>query len=99
MLKKHSFMEAAMRYTQTIQSLANAAGHPEKFNLTITLAFLGLIAERMADKSFGDYAQFIAHNADLLNKDILSRWYSIEELNCQKAREIFVLPALASSAA
>ncbi|MEM7254283.1 MAG: hypothetical protein AAF493_22930, partial [Pseudomonadota bacterium] len=71
---------------------ATKAGAPEKFHVTITLAFLSVIAERMAERSWTDFETFIAENEDLMRRDFLRAWYSDERLNTQRARELFVLP-------
>ena len=47
LLQKYDFIEATAKYAKTIRSMATAAGAPEKFNVTITVAFMGLIAEKM----------------------------------------------------
>ena len=46
MMHRYDFMELSGKYAMAIRAIATRAGAPEKFNLTITLAFLSLIAER-----------------------------------------------------
>ena len=65
---------------------------PRKFNATITLAFMSLIAERMATTQYVDYDDFITSNPDLLSKDVLEQWYSPERLSSILARSIFLMP-------
>ena len=38
LLQRHNFSDAARTYTRAITAMAQAAGHPEKFHMTITLA-------------------------------------------------------------
>lgn len=92
MLRTYDFIKAAARYSDSIKALAIQAGQPKKFNATITLAFLSLIAERMEAAGDLDYEDFIAGNPDLLSKDVLSRWYSPQRLRSDLARSVFLLP-------
>ena len=91
-LAQHDFMAAARAYSGGLKTLACKAGRPEAYHETITLAFLSLIAERMADRGFDDFDSFAAANPDLLEKSALSRWYAPERLNSDRARKLFVLP-------
>ena len=47
MLRNYEFLDASVRYSKCINTIATLAGAAQKFNTTITLAFLSLIAERM----------------------------------------------------
>ena len=93
LLNKYDFIDAASIYAKGIRILATNAGVPQKFNLTITYAFMSLIAERMAPCSHGDFAGFIAQNPDVMSKNALAKWYAPEQLNTETARRIFLLPA------
>ncbi len=92
MLRKYSFLEATWRYVETIRALADRAGAPDHFHVTITLAFLSLIAERMTRAEYTDYQHFILENEDLDSTDVLSRVYSSQRLQSDLARRIFLLP-------
>ncbi len=92
MLGAYEFLEACNKYASSISALAERAGAPKKFNATITLAFLSLIAERMASGEYKNYEEFIAQNQDLRSKNVLERWYSPERLNCDTARAVFLMP-------
>ncbi len=56
------------------------------------------LAERRDAAGEADWSAFIAANSDLLERDILGRWYSPERLTSPLARRQFVLPDRASSA-
>ena len=58
MLAKYEFMDACARYARTIKAMAESVGVPQKFNATITLAFLSLIAERRSQASQQDFDTF-----------------------------------------
>lgn len=99
MLELYDFVEACSRYASTIKAMAEACGAPEKFNATITFAFMSLIAERKSLKTTSDLQAFLDENPGLLEKDVLSQWYSVERLTSERAREQFLLPDLVSGQA
>jgi len=92
LLRRHDFLESAHRYTQALRRICAQAGHPQAFSLTITLAFLALIAERMAGEEEPDFAGFATRNAELLDQGLLKRWYRPERLSSALARDTFLLP-------
>lgn len=92
MLRRHDFAETALHFSQALRRMAANAGHPEAFNLTITLAFLALIGERRAADDTQDFEAFAARNPDLLDKGVLRRWYPAQRLTCALARRTFLLP-------
>ncbi len=92
LLKAHSFVDATLRCANTIAAMAERAGVPEKLNTTITIAFMGLIAERMEQTPHLDFEAFAALNPDLFDKAVLARWYSHERLHSPAARAAFLLP-------
>ncbi len=78
-----------------IRGLARKGGDTSKFNATITQAFLSLIAERMSTTPHRDAEDFLERNPDLLQRDLLSPWYSRQRLGSPLARRIALLPDLA----
>lgn len=94
LLHKYDFIEATAKYAETIKSMATAAGAPEKFNVTITVAFMSLIAEKMtATSGEPDFDSFYSANPDL-SGNALAPWYSANRLSCKQSRTIFLLPDL-----
>jgi hypothetical protein len=91
-LRRHDFLESVRRYSGALRVIAERAGQPQAFSLTITLAFLALIAERMAAREEHDFAGFVARNPDLMDKGLLGRWYASERLTSPLARGTFLLP-------
>ncbi len=91
MLTRYDFLEAASRYARCINTLASAAGAADKFNITVTLAFLSLIAERMHTGGHVDYDEFLAKNPDVLNSPVLRQWYASERLSSELANESAIL--------
>ena len=62
------------------------------FLLPLYTAFMSLIAERKGQSGPDGLASFLALNPDLLDKDVLKRWYSEERLTSATARGQFLLP-------
>lgn len=92
MLRQRDFLDAAAIYSNCIRTMANKVGADGLFNVTITLAFLSIIAERMTVRKYEDYIDFISENPDLLSKSVLKRWYSDQRLLSDRARRTFLLP-------
>jgi len=92
-LARHEFTEAALHYAAALRRMTATAGRPEAFNLTVTLAFLALIAQRMAPRPPEDFASFAAAHGELFEPRLLERWYSREQLASPLARASFLLPA------
>lgn len=95
LLEKYDFIDAAATYAKGIRAVAAKAGAPQKFNLTITYAFMSLIAERLATKPHRDFKEFVLENPDLMSKSVLARWYADDRLHSDNARSMFLLPKAA----
>lgn len=96
MLHKYGYVDACSRYANAINTIASRAGAPEKFNVTITFAFLSLIAERVHATKASGFEEFLAKNPDLMSRNVLNRWYSNEQLGSDFARTHFLLPRTAA---
>lgn len=92
LLGRHPFLDALTRYADGVRGLAERAGHPEKFNVTITVAFMSLIAERMAECPDATFDAFERRSADLLSRSALQSRYSRRRLRSNLARRQFLLP-------
>ena len=91
LLQKYDFIEATAKYAEIIKSMATAAGAPEKFNVTITVAFMGLIAEKMEASGDVDFDTFYSANPDL-SGNALAPWYSAERISSKLSRKVFLMP-------
>lgn len=89
-LLRFDFLMAVQIFSESIHSMAMNAGAGEKFNLTITLAFMSIISERM--QSGEDLESFVKTNQDLLHTDFMVEYYSTERLNSSKAKGMFLMP-------
>ena len=92
LLKKYDFLDATVIYAKGIRTLATKAGAPQKFNLTITCAFMSLIAERMAGNPCDDTETFARDNPDLMSKTALAPLYASDRLHSDIARRVFLMP-------
>lgn len=93
-LERHPLPEAAMYCALAIQKYATLQGASEKFHLTLTLAFMHVVAELRVRHPAKDWEAFLAacpelqHNA----KGIIARHYSAPVLESERARKTFVPP-------
>lgn len=92
LLSIYDFPEAVVRYTCGLRALVKRAGVPEKFNMTVTVAFMSIIAERLGNKPCDDFDAFHSNNPDIFKMDILSNYYGRSRLLSPQARETFLLP-------
>jgi hypothetical protein len=92
MLRRHDFAETVLQFSRALRAMAQQAGKPQAFHQTLTIAFLSLIAERLEEGSWEDFAAFARDNPELLDKGALARWYRPERLASERARRTFVLP-------
>jgi hypothetical protein len=92
MLQRYEFAECVLLYSRSVRAMAEKAGKPHAFHQTITVAFLSLIAERVASGQWDDFTTFERDNPDLLEKSALGRWYRPDRLASPAARRTFVLP-------
>lgn len=89
-LRTYDFISAAKKYADSIDMIARKAGAPDKFNMTITVAFLSLIAERMASRQFETFDDFIDAYPELLTIDVIRDKYTSGRLASSSARSVFL---------
>jgi hypothetical protein len=89
-LLRFDFLMAVQIFSESIHSIATNAGAGDKFNLTVTLAFMSVISERMQPGE--DLESFVKANHDLLQDDFMEAYYSSERLNSSKAKGMFLMP-------
>lgn len=93
-LDRYPLPEAARRSATAIQRYATAAGAPGKFHLTLTLAFMHIIAALREAHPQPDWESFLAACPELLAdaKGLVARHYSDACLAEERARREFVPP-------
>lgn len=90
LLRNASFVESVARYLAGIERIA--ASDPSKVNVTVTVAFLSAIAERLHLTPDLTDAEFVSRYPELMSPAFLARWYDPERLASPIARQIFLLP-------
>ena len=92
MLANADFETALARFASRLRMIAATAGHPEKFHMTITVAFMSAISERLARDGAVAWEEFARRNSDLLDRAYVRRLYTAAELESDIARRTFILP-------
>ena len=92
MVTRHEIFEAMAIYARGLRVLTETAGVPEKYNATVTLAFLSLTTERAVAKEYESTAQFLAENDDLLSSNVMAQYFSPALLGSDLARRVPLLP-------
>ena len=87
-------LEAAISGAMKIRALAEAAGAPDKFHTTITVAWARVIAHLVERSMPADFSSFLATHPQLLDRRLLSAHYSDELLFSARAKSEFVAPDL-----
>ncbi len=92
-LSRHGRDETERRLTDGLRRFAAAKGVPQKFHVTMTLAWLDLVdtARRHHPEASGA-AALVAACPELLERDALLRFYSPERLASEDARIRWVPP-------
>jgi hypothetical protein len=93
-LQRHPMLTALVRFRNALQRFATAHGVPGRYHETITVAYMLLIADRLAGSRDLSWPAFAERHPDLLVRQpsALSRFYSDEQLASDRARDVFVLP-------
>ena len=89
-LLRFDFLMAVQIFSESLHAMALNAGASDKLNLTVTLAFMSIISERM--QSGEDLEVFVKTNQDLLYTDFMEEYYTTERLNSSKAKGMFLMP-------
>jgi hypothetical protein len=93
-LKHHPLGEALTRFTAALKHFAAHHGATGLYHETITVAYVLIIAERLAASPDLSWTAFSAAHPDLLARrpSILDSYYDEEALRSPHARKSFVMP-------
>lgn len=84
---RHSGMPAAISLVSNgIRQTARYAGAPQKYNATISRAWVELVAHHAHDDMDAAFDTFVARNPALLDKRLLTRFYRPATLATAQAR-------------
>ncbi len=97
-LRRDPILIALARFRAALRQFAAGKGKPDRYHETITIALLLMIAERRGPPGEA-WQTFAARNPDLLQWPCpaLTALYGSGVLDSARAREVFVLPELASA--
>jgi hypothetical protein len=87
--------EAVDLVSEGIQRTARYAGAPQKYHVTMSRAWVELVAHHVAEDPAEDFDTFAEHHVALLDKRLLSRFYRSTTLAGAEARTSWVEPDLA----
>jgi hypothetical protein len=93
-LQQASLPEALLRFSTALRRFAESKGAARKYHETITVAYMLMIAGRVADHPNWSWDQFAAANPDLFVRtpSPLAAFYTEETLKSERARTTFVMP-------
>ncbi|MET7986552.1 MULTISPECIES: hypothetical protein [unclassified Streptomyces] len=95
-VRRYGTAEAVDLVSNGIQRTARYAGAPQKYNATVSQAWVELVGHHAAAQDVNDFAAFAEHHAALLNKRLLARFYRPTTLASAEARTGWVEPDLAA---
>ena len=93
-LRRHGRDETRRFLMEGLRRFATAKGVPEKFHVTITRAWMELVAEAIEHHAAADVDALLTACPLLADKDALLTFYSRERLLSDEARQRWVPPDL-----
>lgn len=100
LLQRHSPLEAIASYCAGLRQFTVAHNQSQKYNETLTIAFMLLILERLVQHRDPSWEDFATRNPDLLrwgpSAEVMGQYYTLETLNSSAAKQHFVLPDLSA---
>lgn len=75
-----------------IRRTARYAGVPQKYNATVSRAWVELVAHHAGRAAYAEFDTFAEQNPDLLDKRLLTRFYTPATLASRPARNGWVAP-------
>ncbi|MBS0373638.1 MAG: hypothetical protein JSR73_03605 [Proteobacteria bacterium] len=92
-LRQHDFPGACVAMKRSIQAFAARLGKAGLYHETMTIAYLALMAERLAEEPAGlGFEAFLERYPELTSVEYFRRYYPAGELDSPEARVTFVLP-------
>ncbi|HXC10736.1 MAG TPA: hypothetical protein VNV61_17510 [Steroidobacteraceae bacterium] len=97
-LRQADFVGALDRMRRAIRNFATHLGKPDRYHETITVAYLALIQQHICERGPSDgWESFTRDNSELLDPNLLTQFYSREQIESAIARKIFLLPRSTST--
>jgi hypothetical protein len=95
-VQRHGTAAAVELISEGIQKTARYAGAPQKYNATVSRAWVELTSHHMRELPGESFEQLIGRNPGLLDKKLLTRFYSSRVLASPAARTGWVEPDLST---
>jgi hypothetical protein len=93
-VRRYGLAEAAWRADIGLRRLANAHGHPDRYSVTRTTAWVSLVAHHVAEAPDLEFGAFLDRFPPLLDGRLLDRHYSTALLASAASRAASVAPDL-----
>jgi hypothetical protein len=95
-VRRYGTPAAAELISDGIKQTATYAGAPQKYNATVTRAWVELVGHHTMQSDADVFDSFASQNAALLDKKLLTRFYRSSTLASDSARTSWVEPDLES---
>jgi hypothetical protein len=97
-LRQADFVGALDRMRRAVRNFATHHGKPDRYHETITVAYVALIQQHICERGPSDcWESFTRDNPELLDPNLLTQFYSREQIESAIARKIFLLPRSTST--
>ena len=97
LVRRRPFLEACIAMRDGVRGIAARAGRPGLYHETITVAFMSIVSQRVAEHPGLAWDDFFTAQPDLVDRALLGRWYARETLESALARAQFVMPDAAAA--
>ncbi|THJ08328.1 hypothetical protein E7Z54_04695 [Nocardioides sp.] len=94
-IRRYGTRAAVDLVSEGLQRTARYVGVPQKYNATVSRAWVELVGHHADHSDASDFDAFVDRHAALLDKRLLTRFYRPATLASQAARTGWVLPDLA----
>ncbi|HEY5800220.1 MAG TPA: hypothetical protein VIT92_08360 [Burkholderiaceae bacterium] len=91
-LRTQPFLEACIAMRDGLRNYAASLGKSMLYHETVTVAFMAIVADRMARSPALDWSGLLAAYPELSDRGLLDRYYDAELLATEQARACFALP-------
>lgn len=90
-LARYPFLEACVAMRDGLGRIARAAGVPQRYHETQTVALMTIVADRIEATGAADAAAVIAASPELFDRSLIDRYYGPATLASPAARRRLVL--------
>jgi len=94
-VRRHGREAAVDIVSNGIRRTATYAGRPQKYHATVSRAWVELVAHHVDELPDAGFEEYLGHNPALLDKRLLTRFYSSRTLASAPARTRWVEPDVA----